>query len=357
VDAVGLDVGFGFTKATNGRETLIFKSVYGEATDIPIREQFIEGQAQENYLHIVHEGQELFIGELAERQSTVRFFTLEPQRFISQFVKPLALAALSRLVERNIPVNLVTGLPVGQFRQQREELIQQLQGRHQLQICDRSGERRDTVICINKIRVVPQPFGSLFNLTLNELGEANERRYLQEKVGVVDVGFRTADYTVAQRSNYSNRGSRTTDAGISTAFATIADKLQEQCGVRVELYRLYDAVEHGSIKVHGKRYDIKAMAGQVLGRLAADIATEVNTLWNDDWDIDAILVSGGGGGALTPYLKPLLHGEIIPLPGGDDARLNNVRGYLKYGRHLWARGKAPLNSRATHSPRPLKSDS
>jgi plasmid segregation protein ParM len=46
-------------------------------------------------------------------------------------------------------------------------------------------------------------------------------------------------------------------------------------------------------------------------------------------------VTGGGGAVLAPYLKPLLQGEVLGIDSPDDARLNNVRGYWKYGTNVW----------------------
>ena len=43
VEIIGIDIGFGFTKATNGKESLVFKSVLGEATELQFREQIIAG--------------------------------------------------------------------------------------------------------------------------------------------------------------------------------------------------------------------------------------------------------------------------------------------------------------------------
>ncbi|WP_303907225.1 ParM/StbA family protein [Thiohalomonas denitrificans] len=337
MEVIGIDIGFGFTKATNGRRTLIFKSLFGEATDIPFRESLSGGQ--DDYIHIETEDGALFVGELAERQSGVRYFTLDHDQFVTRFIKTLALAALAQLAPRNLPVNLVTGLPVGQFKEHRDELTRMLQGRHPVTVIDREGERRETVISVQKVRVVPQPFGSLFNAMLNDKGEAAERTLMSEKVGVIDIGFRTADYTIANHTNYLARGSRTTDSGISQAFDTIASKLQERSGVDVELYRLYEGVRKGSIRIRGKSYDLKRLTEQVFGRLATDVANEVNRLWSDDWDIDQIVVSGGGGAVLAPYLEPLVHGRLQPIDASIDARLNNVRGYWKYAKHLWDRGQ------------------
>jgi plasmid segregation protein ParM len=340
MEVLGIDIGFGFTKATNGRNVVVFKSVLGEATDIQFRDQVLDQSDQEQYLHVELDNQSYFVGELAERQSTVHSFTLDQNQLIATFAKTLALTGLGQLVERNLPVRVVTGLPIGYFRRHQEKLATLLQGSHPATFVDGDGKRRETVIKVNQVRVIPQPFGSLFNLVLNDFGEVSNRKILQEKVGIIDVGFRTCDYTIADRTRYSERGSRTTDAGISQAFSMITSKLRENSGVSVELYRLYQAVDSGSIKIRGKTYDIKAMADQVFGQLASAIATEAERLWARDWDMDAIVLAGGGGAVLAPHLRRLLQGEVLLVNSDKDPRLNNVFGYAKYAKHLWARAPA-----------------
>ena len=56
-----------------------------------------------------------------------------------------------------------------------------------------------------------------------------------------------------------------------------------------------------------------------------------------DSDIDLMVVTGGGGAMIAPFLEPLLTGEVLPQPSGGDPRMNNVRGYWKYGLNLWGR--------------------
>ncbi len=74
-----------------------------------------------------------------------------------------------------------------------------------------------------------------------------------------------------------------------------------------------------------------------LGKLASSVAAEVDRLWADDWDMDLMMITGGGGAALAPYLRPLLTGELMAMDAGADARLNNVRGYWKYGMNVWGK--------------------
>ncbi len=333
----GIDIGFGFTKVTNGRDFQLFKSVIGEAADIQFREQLLKPLTPEPHLQLEIDGHSIYVGELAERQSKGRAYTLDQGQMVAKFAKTLALAGLSLMTERNVPIHLVTGLPVSYYRRHKDELGALLTGRHALKVTDTAGNTQETVISVDKVRVIPQPFGSVFDLIFNDLGKAGEKRFLTEKIGVIDIGFRTADYTICDKTRYSERGSQTTDSGIAKAFSMIAASLQDTTGVNIELYRLYEAVSKGSIKIHGKSHDLRPLVQHAFGQLATAIAAEVERLWADDWDIDTVVVTGGGGAVLFPLLKPLLRGDVMTVDAGKDARFNNVRGYWKYGVHLWNR--------------------
>lgn len=334
---IGVDIGFGFTKATDGRNTQIIKSVLGEPADIQFRESLLDGDSGA-YRHIETEDGAWFVGELAESQSRGRTFTLEQDELVTRFVRALTLTACAELVADGTPVRLVTGLPISFYRRHKDQVIEQLQKRHEYTMVDRHGRRHAKVVNIERVRVIPQPFGTLFAGLLNDVGKITDRRLASEKIGIIDIGFRTADYTIADHTRYSQRGSQSTDAGIAKAFKGISTALQDKSAVNVELYRLYDAVNRGSIKIRGRTFDLEKITEHAMGRLASSIATEVNQLWADDWDIDGIIITGGGGKALAPYLTPLLVGEVLPVDAEADARLNNVRGYYKYGVHLWQGG-------------------
>lgn len=331
---LGADIGFGYTKATDGRQFQVFKSVVGEATEIQFTDVLLPGATQHPQ-HIEYGGQGFFVGSLAETQSKGRGFTLDQNQFLTQYAKTLALTAIAPYVDDGDPVRLVTGLPINFFRRYKEDLTTLLQARHQVTLIMPNGERRDKNIQIDRVRVIPQPFGSMFNLMLNDFGKPSSQRFLTEKIGIIDIGFRTADYTISEKTKFSERGSMSSDSGISAAYTAIANLLQEKSGVTIELYRLYEAVTRGSIKIRGKRYDITGLVQQAFQQLAVRIATEVNRLWADDWDIDAIVITGGGGATLAPVLGTMLEGEVLAMPADFDARLNNVAGYWKYGQHLW----------------------
>lgn len=331
---LGADIGFGYTKATDGRLFQIFKSIVGESSDVQFAEALLPAQAAQPR-HFEIGGQGIFVGELAEAQSRGRGFTLDPGHFITQYAKNLALAAIAPYADNGDPIRLVTGLPISFFRRHKDQLTALLQARHPITVVQANGQREEKTIAIDRVRIIPQPFGSMFNLMLNDIGKPSSQRFLSEKIGIIDIGFRTADYTISDKTRYSERGSASTDSGISAAFTAIANVLQEKSGVTIELYRLTEAVTRGVIKIKGKRYDLTKVVEQAYTQLATKIAVEVNRLWADDWDMDAIVITGGGGATLAPFLAPMLEGEVLPQVADQDARLNNVFGYWKYGVHIW----------------------
>ena len=65
MEVIGLDIGFGYTKCTNGSRFLVFKSVYGGAIEPQFREQLITEGTEDDYLHFEVDGRGYFVGELA----------------------------------------------------------------------------------------------------------------------------------------------------------------------------------------------------------------------------------------------------------------------------------------------------
>lgn len=332
------DIGFGYTKATDGRHFQAFKSIVGEANPAAFEESLLPGH-ELLPRHFEIDGEGVFVGELAETQSRGRNFTLDPNQFLNTLAKALGLASLIPLVDHGDPVRLVTGLPISLFRNHREVLGQSLLGRHTVAQFY-NGQREEKMIYIEKVRVIPQPFGSLYNLMLNAEGKTVQQRFISEKIGVIDVGFRTCDFAIADKTRYSERGSLSTDSGMCLAYEAIANLLKEKSGVTIELYRLYEAISAGFIKIRGQRYELAPLVQRAFTQLAARIANEANRLWAEDWDIDLIVLSGGGGALLAPYLQSQIAGEVLPIPPDQDARLNNVRGYWKFGQHVWGLAQA-----------------
>ncbi len=350
---IGIDVGFGFTKATDGQESVVFKSIYGDATDIQFWVDFQERSLTE-YFHVTLDGKSYFIGDLAEQQSDAVAFTLDQERMVADFARLLTLTVTGLFLKNEqvteAPISLVSGLPVGFYKQYHDRFRDALKGRHTITYHSPDGSRITKKIQIERVQLLPQPMGSLLNLIMNDAGAIVDNDLAQQKIGIVDIGFRTSDYTVVDRLRYVERSSRTMDTGISKAYAVIANKLRENSGVNVELYRLYRAVRNGTIKMRGQGFNFSKIRDQIYTQLASTVAGDLDRIWSGDWDIETILLTGGGSKELFAHLQPLITGNIRAPAAQSDPRMTNVLGYYKYGRYLWARGVSEETTEASGAP-------
>jgi plasmid segregation protein ParM len=338
MQVLGIDIGFGFTKATNGTDTVIFKSLFGDASEMQFWADFGDYRPAD-HIHVTIDGKSYFIGDLAEQQSSVLNYTLDQEKLITDFVHIMTLTVAGMLIKNggniNVPVNIVSGLPIGFYKAHHKRFNEILTGHHRVTYHAYDGRDTTKEIYINKVRMLPQPLGSLLDLVMDARGNIVNQSLATQKVGVVDIGFRTSDFTVMDHLRYIDRASRTMDTGISKGFAVIADKLREKCGISVELHRLFKAVESGTIKYRGQDFEINKIREQVYAQLASAIANDVDRLWADDWDIDTILLTGGGCRELSQHLQPQITGNVMPVDPDIDLRLKNVMGYAKYGHYVW----------------------
>ncbi|ACN15200.1 conserved hypothetical protein [Desulforapulum autotrophicum HRM2] len=342
MEVVGIDVGFGFTKAFNGKNSVVFKSVLGDSTQIQFRSSLGDDQDNSN-LHVTLDGKSYFIGSYAEQQSNVKEFTLDQDKLLTDFVKVLALTAIGVCCENNASLNVVSGLPVGFLTRDYKRFADLLTGRHEIIFHYENKDDITRRIHINKIQMIPQPIGSIFNLLMDDRGKITDRKLSGQKIGVVDIGFKTTDFSIFDHLQYIERSSTTMDTGISKCFSLIANKLRQESGVNIELYRMFSFIESGAIKIRGREYNIANLKKRVYAHAAAAIAADVNRLWEEDWDMDSIILSGGGSMELAPFLRSLIQGNVIPIANDVDTRLNNVQGYLKFGRHKWGYTETPVS--------------
>lgn len=338
MEVVGIDVGFGFTKAYNGKNSIIFKSLIGDATTIQFRSLLGDDSSASN-LHITLDDKSYFIGSYAELQSNIKEFTLDQDKLLEDFVKILAITAAGLCVDTAAPINVVSGLPVAYLRRDSKKLKDMIKGVHEITYHNDKGKDVTKQINIENVYVIPQPIGSIFNLIFDDQGKIKDRGLATQKLGVVDIGFKTTDLSIFDHLQYIERGSSTMDTGISKCFSVIANKLRQESNINIELYRMYKFIESGLIKIRGREYNISNLKKRIYNHSASAIASDLNRLWEDDWDIDSIILSGGGSVELAQYLGPNIDGNVIPITKDVDPRFNNVQGYCKFGRYKWGYSK------------------
>ncbi len=334
---VGLDVGYGFVKATDGDSGYSFPSVVGEGHT---RQTYSLRNGQTpmiNDLKIEMDQKLYFVGKAAIRHSKFVYRDLSYTRNIGDDYEILFYSALGLFSSsRTNEFKIVTGLPVERMHLAKD-LENRVKGEKTVKL-PRGREIEDTkVFYVSDIEIVPQPLGSYWSQLLSLEGEdvANS----PELTGIIDIGFRTTDLAAIENGEYMPEKSKSLPVGLSKAYKEISTSLSTEYGLEKENYTLDSAVINGKINISGQTLDITNIVTNAFEKLATNILVEINSLWKCS-DFDSLILTGGGGQAISSYMLPQLpQGRLA-----TDPITANCRGYLAWGSRLW---QVARNSRET----------
>lgn len=327
---IGIDLGFGFVKTTNGEKDYIFPSVVGAGQDLTYRSELTTYVEPIENLAVTIDGKKYFVGELAIRQSEILSRSLGENHAQEKNTKVLLLTALALYVNGDAEeFNVITGLPPSYYLANKDLLAEVVKGTHTIQL-NADGIDKKKVITINNVKIIPQPLGTLFQKIFDQKGVVVDKELSRSKVGIIDVGFRTTDFVVVDKLEYIDKLSYSTTTGMSNTYAIVAEHLRNQYRVHKENYELDEIIQKAQIKVAGKVYSLERVKKDAYEQVSAKILTEMNSIW-DRRDLDAILISGGGGKALADYILPELETATLV----DDSQVANVNGYLKLGHKVF----------------------
>ncbi len=329
---IGIDLGYGFVKISDGKKDKLFPSVVGQARNLRYVTDESPEQNMINNLHVAVDGREYFVGDLANRQSDVVLFSLNESRMDESISKVLLTTALALLAEgHNTNFNIVTGLPVGFFTETKQTVTQLFKGRHKISLKRNQTSDQDYTVMVNEVKVLPEPFGSLFDLILDYTGNIVDENLAASKVGIIDIGFRTTDYIVVDNLENIDRLSGSSNTALSTAYVLISELLKEEFKISKPIYQLDQIVRSGEIRISGKTYNLEEIIKHAFSVVAEKLITEINSLWINKWELDMVFITGGGGVALAQYLMPHFDNSLL----AKEAQFANVYGFRKMSQRLF----------------------
>mgnify|MGYP001424556118 CR=1 FL=1 len=328
---IGLDVGYGLTKAVsdNGK-SVCFESRVAPAEFIRFQAN-IGAKVSVNGLTI-HDNEEgpLWVGELASKQGrpgAVRS-PRDRNRVNDPITTHLADAAFAMLLpgREDAYVRVVTGLPVAFYRDA-FDLSQHLLGTHHILL-----EGSSLTVEVEDVLVVPQPFGALLSLILDERGMMKTASIdlVEGKVGVLDIGSYTTDMIMVEGLEYIEARSGSIEVGVSTAIDMIRKVLQDEHRVSYEPHELEQAMRRGWLVIDGQKHSLNGLASGHLDPIARAIEAQARTLWNIS-TLTGMVLAGGGALALKPWLEPRFQQAVF----APNAAMANAAGFLRYGLRQW----------------------
>ena len=331
---VGLDIGYGFTKAFDGATPTILRSVVldGGRPQNPQPTKDILGPEGRC---VIKDDWAYYLGDLAESLGSTDQEALTPDRLYTEVGPILALAALAAYSAGETPLQVVAGLPFSHFRRLKDAVVDRLLGYHKIFLTDSEGHRQTRNIHIRKLHPVPNPLGTFAGIVLDADGRLQQRHYQGRKTALVDIGYRTTNIMVMQDMRLVQRASATIAIGIQRSFALLARRLQQTTGVTPTFGQVYQGIRHGTLHIEGQAYDTAALRGEVFERLALQLKDAILHVLETAWDLDELLLTGGATRELADYLAPMMPGEVTLVENELDSRLNNVQGQLRLARYMW----------------------
>ena len=327
-----IDAGFGRTKAVSETKEFNFPSLV--AAYRPVR--FVSGMEKADptsSMVLQYDSKRYYIGSSAARQGIAES-TIDKERAVTREGKLLSLAALGLLAEEETEhINLVAGLPVSHYSGLKNRYFTVMKQTHRFSLLNLSGKlQRSHIINVCNLKVIPQPLGTLFNLLLSDSGDVTRAELAGQNIGIIDIGYYTADLARADSLEFIDRKSASYPLGLFNAYSEMAEGLNQELGIEAAPETLEPVMDSGQIRAGGNVIDVGHLKEQALSEAAGQIASKVKSLWPDRWQLDKIVITGGGGKMLYDYIAAALDEKTELAP---EAIYANVKGYLKLAARSW----------------------
>ena len=328
-----IDVGYGNTKYSSliGAGDIqcgVFPSLAPQASAGP---DLASGLMQKRNTVVVDvEGVKYEVGKDARlAQDATHGRVLDPDYSMTAAHMALIKGALYYMGQPRIDL-LVLGLPVNTFKKYEKQLAERVIGQHTVPARTKDGEMKESSVEVANCRVIPQPIGAFFDYSLR--AGTYERMRSQTNL-LIDIGYYTLDWIVAEGVKMNNSRSDALNGGMSAVLRTMADAIGSELGEQItDLSLLEDAIRTGANPYfYGKEFDITEH--KKLGKAKAEqfVSVLVNKV-GSSMDISNIILAGGGASFFHDVLADKFpRHEIITT---RDPVFANVRGFQRAGQQF-----------------------
>jgi plasmid segregation protein ParM len=326
---VGIDIGYGYTKTCANDHQAIFPSVVGSYA----RSRF--ALTPDDYIVLSRENDKVLVGQGAVEQSRFRH-RLEDRNWIhSDEYMTLFHAALTESTKATrCDVSLVTGLPIA-FYDDKDSLRVRLAKEHRIR---REGFRSQ-VFNVGGCRVLPQPYGTLCSLAIDESGNVVDGGLLKSRVGIVDAGSHTTNILSTLKAGDIEKETGSVNMGAWDVVRAVRDALEPVCrDLDLPDHDLADAIIARQVPYYGRRVNITEIVEAALAPFASQVIAVCGQLWDGGARLDTILITGGGAKLIGDVVKRHFyrHQDVRIV---QEPVFANCRGYLRLGRYLEKEGE------------------
>jgi len=343
---VGNDLGYGQVKTVSGSMRSRFLSAvgtpvsdFGRVAAVTTEKELLESLA------LTYDGKKYYVGHNAIVNTRNGRLTLRQNKAESEDNKIkfiMALALFTTEDQEYAEFDVITGLPVLEYKNQKDQLYNMIfnYGRPFEFTMHYGPKAVKKTIKIKNIKIISQGEGAFYDFVLDGEGKLVKERaaLVGGTVMVVDVGYRTTDIVTMENGRYIEPLSNQINNGINQVHQEILRLIMERLNIKKELKDMDEIVRSGKLFHNMKEYNVSKIIEDAARPFAEDIVDNLYTVTNDQLgSMQRVLLGGGGGQIILPYVRTLLDG-IIEVSLLEDSEFCNASGYYKYGMLLKSAG-------------------
>lgn len=301
---LGLDNGYNFTKTSTG--VCIHSTIKPGTDDI------------NNVIQINVTGKDYIVGEtngtyIADADKLKSATSKEVLK-----VTTLTAIGLSYPTETFIDVNLVVGVPVGFYSNQKEEMKYVMEKMNEKIYINQVGVEQ--TIRINEVLVYPQSAGLVFK-------RANELK--NESSLIIDIGGGTWD--ISQFNGLKLEEKATYQEGMLILYEKIAQFLNSNYYTNYEPSEIYHLLKRGFFTATGEKKSMDLVKDVIISHVNG-IMTKLTRSF-DVTSVDNIFLIGGGAKELHFYIKDHLpNAELVENAQFTNAECFELMGKMKFSK-------------------------
>ncbi len=344
----GIDLGYGQVKILSGEKAAKFLSVVGTPISDFGRETTVTNEQELlDSLAISFKGQKYYIGHNAVINTRNGRLSLRQNKAQTEHNKIkfiTALALLTNQNQNNATFDIVTGLPVLEYKGQKDELYEMMFNYgNPFEFTMHYGQNDvKKSLKVKNVKVISQGEGSFYDFILDENGNTiNDRAGLVSgQVMVVDPGYRTTDIVTMENGSYVEPMSDQLNKGVNQIHQEVLRLIMEKLNIKLELNDMDKVIRTRKLYYGKNEYDITNIINEAVKPFAEDIVDNLINITNEKLPfMQRIILTGGGAELIGPYMHILLK-DTIEVSTLENAEFSNVNGYYKYG--LLLRGAGML---------------
>jgi plasmid segregation protein ParM len=335
---IGIDLGYGQIKSVSGAFKIRFLSAvgtpvsdFGRVAAVTTEKELLES------LSLTYSGKKYYVGHNAIVNTRNGRLSLRQNKAENEDNKIKFMTALALFTDEDqeyAEFDVVTGLPVLEFKNQQEALYNMIynNGKPFEFIMHYGPKQVKKIFKINSVRIISQGEGAFYDYILDTNGTINSNANLVGgTVMVVDSGYRTTDIVTMENGKYIEPLSNQINNGINQMHQEVLRLIMERLNIKKELKDMDEIIRSRKLFYNMKEYDVSKIIADAARPYAEDIVDNLHILTNDQLgSLQRVLLGGGGGNIILPYVKTLLEG-VVEVSLLNDSEFCNASGYFKYG--------------------------